>query len=154
VDIRRGHGDAREKRVEGHTVIAFRMVMRHETLVAPEPVHTVPRKTRRDFGCSEKLVKTPRRRSARQAHCKIAIACARKRAKPFGGVARKRFGILEHATAGTGADACDGRGIVRRAENRRSGDDRIRAGGDGDAGAFAILAAVHLDPRVQSLRLA
>src|SRR6185437_13720652 len=48
----------------------------------------------------------------------------------------------------------DRRRVIRRAEDRGAGDDRIRARFDRLSGAFAILSAIDLDNRVESARVA
>ena len=47
--------------------------------------------------------------------------------------------------------SCDGGRVIAGTEYRRSGDDRVGACGDGQCGIFAVLPAVHLDPRIESL---
>src|SRR5580700_8135962 len=73
------------------------MVVRHEALVAPEPMGAAPRETRRNGACREPFIKPPRSRSARQANREIMVARLRERAKPFGDPLRKRFSALESA---------------------------------------------------------
>ena len=65
MQVRKRNGDSRKERFERHPIIAVRMIMRHEALVTPEPVYTIPREARCKDWVGELSIQTPWRRSAR-----------------------------------------------------------------------------------------
>jgi len=114
--------------------------MRHEPLVAPEPVGAPPGKAGAEIRPRQQLIETLRRRAAGQADGKSFRGGARRGAEPLGGVAGQRLGVGMHdkVFGGLGhggvAFRCGAeRGIVaqvaRPARAALSGRGRCRCGG-------------------------
>ena len=164
MNIFRRDRDPRQKRLARHAVIAVGMIVRHEAFVAPEPVHAVPRKARRESPASRGFHKAaaasirptgkPRRRGRSPAPDRKAIprhlapALRRSRKADLG---RAATVIVRQPCARTVAvsNSGDGGRVIAGTEYGRSGDDRVGAGVDRQRGILAVLAAVDLDPRIE-----
>src|SRR3954454_24174166 len=97
MDIAGGHGRARQQRRVYHAVVAVGMIVRNETLVAPEPVHARPRKPRSNVWLSELFIEPLRRRTARTADSEAPCRGERLIGQPLRGVTRKCLGIVKDA---------------------------------------------------------
>src|SRR5437870_13518153 len=101
-------GHLREHGLAAHPVIALRMIMGNEALIAPIPRNTRPGKTSAEIIGSKERVEGLRGRAAGKRYAKSPCRCERCRRHPFGDMAPERRRIrkcfdapvhLAHATA-------------------------------------------------------
>src|SRR6266545_1208468 len=97
VDILARHRRDRQQRLVDHAEIAVGMVGRNEALVAPEPMHVVPRKPRHERRHGEHLIEPPRRRATRQTYGAGAAARFHDAEHPLPDPSRQRLVFFEMA---------------------------------------------------------
>ena len=139
-------------------------------LVAPEPIHAVPREPRCDNGRGEAFVEDlevwnpPDKQTANsrslawaRAHSHSATSCAStsgsSKVRRSVDAATSIIELHPHSRYAV-SNSRDGRRIVIRAEYRRSRDYGVRARFDCSRGILRVLSAVNLDPGIKHLQLA
>ena len=163
MDVGGGDRRPRQQRLAHHAVVAERVVVRHEALVAPEPVRSRPGEiARRAHG--QKLHRAVAASSRRTGRRQSGLAWRAPRRQPVRDTPGEGFRAIAQDFGSSisgrpvmrspSPNGGDRGGVVARAEDRRAGDDDVGAGLDRSAGMLAILAAVDFNEGIEAARLA